>query len=105
MRRLVHERVAASAAVALGLAATLAGCGSGIVAGPSGPAVFATHCATCHSLSGRSVPQQQGGDLRHLRLPRSELLQYTAEMPRVDGALSRRELDAVVSYVQSVERR
>jgi mono/diheme cytochrome c family protein len=94
------------AASALVIAATVAGCGGGgAVAGISGPAVFVNHCATCHSLSGSSAPQQQGGDLRHLRLPRAELLQYSAEMPPVHGRLSPPELRAVVSYLQSVERR
>lgn len=92
-------------AAVIAVAVAVGGCGSGNVAGVSGPAVFATHCATCHSLTGHSVAQQQGGDLRGLRLPRSELLQYSAEMPRVDGPLTERELAAVVSYVQSVERR
>ncbi len=67
--------------------------------------MFAVHCATCHSLSGRSTPRQQGGDLKNLRLPRAELIQFTAEMPPVHGRLSARAVLAVVSYLQSVERR
>jgi mono/diheme cytochrome c family protein len=96
---------AARGALALGLAVALAGCGGGTVARVSGPAVFADHCATCHSLSGHSAPKQQGGDLRNLRLPRQDLLQYSAEMPPVHGRLNGRELRAVVAYLQWVERR
>lgn len=91
--------------LALGLAATLAGCGARTVAGVSGAVVFTTHCASCHSISGRSLPRQQGGDLRGLRLPRSDLVQLTAEMPPVHGRLTGRDLRAVVAYLQSVERR
>jgi mono/diheme cytochrome c family protein len=87
------------------VAAGISGCGSGGVAAVSGPAVFATHCATCHSISGSSTPRQQGGDLKSLRLPRSELLQYAAEMPVLHSRLTARELRAVVSYVQSAQQR
>lgn len=91
--------------LALGLAGTVGGCGSVTVAGVAGPVVFATHCATCHSLSGRSAPSQQGGDLKDVRLPRSDLIQLTAEMPPLHGRLTARELRAVVAYLQAVERR
>lgn len=90
---------------ALGLAASVAGCGAVTVARVSGPAVFAMHCETCHSLSGSSSPKQQGGDLKNLRLPRNDLLQLTAEMPPLHGRLTARELRAVVAYVHAVERR
>ena len=96
-------RTAARAMLVLGLAVSISGCGA--VGAVSGPAVFANHCASCHSLSGASAPQQQGGDLKKLRLSQLELLQYTEEMPAVHGRLSPRELRAVVAYVQSVERR
>ncbi|MDE3134412.1 MAG: c-type cytochrome [Acidobacteriota bacterium] len=86
------------------LAATLSACGSG-AATVSGASVFSAHCAVCHSLSGHSSPQQQGGDLRRLRLPRGELLQYAAEMPLVNGRLTAPELRAVVAYLRAVERR
>lgn len=97
--------MALRAVIALGLTTSVAGCGVGTVARVSGPAVFATHCETCHSLSGSATPRQQGGDLKNLRLPHSDLLQLTAEMPPRHGRLTARELRAVVAYVQSVERR
>jgi mono/diheme cytochrome c family protein len=97
-------RVATRAALALGLAATAAGCGSGTVAPLSGRAVFATHCDACHSLSGSALPRQQGGDLKNVHLPHSDLVQLTAEMPPLHGPLTARELRAVVTYVESVER-
>ncbi len=97
-----HVAVAAAAGL---VTAMVSGCGSGKVAPIAGSAVFNTHCATCHSLTGHSLPKQQGGDLGHLHLPRSELLQYTAEMPAIRGHLTARELRAVVGYLQSIERR
>jgi mono/diheme cytochrome c family protein len=81
----------------------LSACGSG-AAPVSGSSVFATHCAICHSISGHSSPEQQGGDLRHLRLPPGELRQFAAEMPLVNGRLTARDLRAVVGYLRSVER-
>lgn len=93
-------------AAAAGLVAVaISACGSSGVAAASGSAVFASHCAICHSISGSSTPHQHGGDLKGLRLPRSELLQYAAEMPVLHSRLTPRELRAVVSYVQSAERR
>ena len=94
--------VAAAAAL---VAAGITGCGSSGAVAVSGPAVFATHCAVCHSISGSPTPHQQGGDLERPRLPRGELLQFAAEMPVLHGRLTARELRAVVSYVQSAERR
>ncbi len=91
--------------IALGVATSIAGCGGGMAARVSGSAVFATHCEACHSISGSSAPHQQGGDLKNLRLPHSDLMQLTAEMPTIHGGLTARELRAVVTYVQSVERR
>jgi len=93
-----------AAAVAL-VAAGISGCGAIGVEAVSGHAVFATHCALCHSISGSSTPRQQGGDLKSLRLPRGELLQFAAEMPVLHRRLTARELRAVVGYVQSAERR
>jgi mono/diheme cytochrome c family protein len=90
-------------AVAAGAAIALAGCGTDAGGGVSGAAVFANHCQACHSISGHSAPRQQGGDLRGLRLPRAELLQFTAEMPVLHRRLTERELQAVVSYLQAVE--
>lgn len=95
------------AAVALGLgcvaAVAFGGCGSGKRV--SGRAVFASDCAVCHSISGRALPQQQDGDLRALRLPREQLVQYAREMPVVTKPLSRAEVQAVVDYMRSVQRR
>lgn len=93
------------AAAAVLVTAAISGCGSSGAAAVSGQAVFATHCAICHSISGSSTPYQQGGDLKSLRLPRGELLQFAAEMPVLHGRLTARELRAVVSYVRSAERR
>jgi mono/diheme cytochrome c family protein len=84
------------------LAAGISGCGGATV---SGRTVFANDCQVCHSISVASSPAQQGGDLRHLRLPRSELLQYAAEMPALNGRLSTADRAAVVGYLQAVERR
>jgi mono/diheme cytochrome c family protein len=86
------------------LAAGLSGCGA-MTQAAAGPGLFATHCSTCHSISGPAAIQKQGGDLRNLRLPRRELLQYAAEMPVVHGRMSHRDLQAVVEYVRSVEQR
>ena len=47
-----------------------------------GPPCSTRTATTCHSLIRQLAPKQQGGDLKNLRLPRSELLQLTAEMPR-----------------------
>jgi mono/diheme cytochrome c family protein len=71
----------------------------------AGKALFAVHCSFCHSLSGSPSPRQQGGDLKGLRLPRRELLQFAAEMPVVHGPLNPAQLRAVVDYVRSVEDR
>ena len=98
-------RAAAIAPAALLAAGAVAGCGSAGSRAVSSAALFATHCGACHSLTGSSTPRQQGGDLKRLRLPRSELLQFTAEMPVMHGPLTPRELRAVVSFLQSVERR
>ncbi|MDE3132179.1 MAG: cytochrome c [Acidobacteriota bacterium] len=95
---------ALAAALAALLAGVVGGCGSG-AAGVSGRAVFRADCQVCHSISGHSAPTQQGGDLRRLRLPRAELLQYAAEMPVITRRLTRAELRAVVAYLQSRQRR
>jgi mono/diheme cytochrome c family protein len=70
---------------------------------PSGKVVFAHECQFCHSLSGHSIPRQQGGDLLHVGLSRPPLTQATAEMP-VRHKLSRAELRAVVGYILAVQR-
>lgn len=101
--RTLRRRARAGVLAALP-AVMLSACGADTPA-ISGSSVFSAHCAVCHSLSGRSSPLQQGGDLLHLRLPRGELRQFAAEMPLVDGRLTARQLRAVVTYMQSVERR
>lgn len=98
----LRRRGVAITGIAALLAAGLSGCGGTTV---SGRTVFANHCEVCHSVSGSSSPEQQGGDLRGPQLPRDELLQYTAEMPAVNGRLSSAQIRAVVGYLRSVERR
>jgi mono/diheme cytochrome c family protein len=90
--------------IAVLVAAALGGCGSGS-AQVSGPAVFAAHCAICHSISGSPAPEQQGGDLGQEHLPRSQLVQFTVEMPVVHRSLTSAELRAVVGYLQKAQRR
>ena len=86
------------------LAATAFAAGCGSSATPSGRSVFASSCSHCHTLTGVDSPSHQGGDLLHLRLSRSQLLQFTREMP-VRRPLSNAELSAVTSYVLLAERR
>ena len=83
----------------------MAGCGASRPAADSGSALFKAHCQTCHSISGTSTPKQQGGDLKNLHLPRTELLQFAAEMPPIHGLLRPREVRTVVSYLQAIEKR
>lgn len=103
----------ALAAAAL-VAALISGCGAGSAPSHeptvptravSGRTVFAEHCAICHSISGRLYRTQQGGDLRGLHLPRSELVQFTVEMPVIRRPLRTREVQAVVDYMQAMARR
>jgi mono/diheme cytochrome c family protein len=110
-------RPAASMALAGLVAAGLCGCGGGSAprggtsgsrrAGVaiSGRVVFDQHCQVCHSISGSSTPEQQGGDLRGLHLPRRELVQFTVEMPVVRSRLTTAEVRAVVDYMQALARR
>ena len=100
-------RVAVVAASAGMAAAAISGCGGGTSGGPSvsGQAVFADHCEICHSIAASSSPEQQGGDLRGLRLARNELVQFTVEMPVIHRRLSAAEVQAVVNYMQSKARR
>lgn len=100
--------LAALAGAALAGAA-LAGCGGSAgstgtrAPGPSGQAVFARACESCHSLSGRSSARQQGGDLLHFHSSRAQLTQFTRVMPE-RRPLTAAELRAVVSYLRTVER-
>lgn len=71
----------------------------------SGAEVFTRDCLYCHSLSGHNAPSQQGGDLRDLHTSRRQMVELTAEMPRLHGPLTPAQLNAVVEYVMAVERR
>lgn len=103
LQRLRGPRIAGAVTIAVLPAVAISGCGSG--AKVSGRAVFAADCAVCHSISGSSAPTQQGGDLRGLRLPRNDLVQYTVEMPVLNKPLNRAQVRAVVDYMQSIERK
>ncbi|MBO0768735.1 MAG: cytochrome c [Solirubrobacterales bacterium] len=86
------------------IALALAGCGSTsptatVGAGP----LFSRHCSVCHTLGTPASRSQMGGDLSGLKLPRSELRQFISEMPKHRGALTRSEIDTLVSYVASFE--
>jgi len=115
---------AAVAGAAVALAIAISGCGSsgaGVVtrsrgitlqsptSGSGAPvaasALFAEHCAICHSISGNAYSRKDGGDLGALHLPRVELVQFTAEMPAVHGRLTGAQVQAVVSYLQALARR
>jgi mono/diheme cytochrome c family protein len=84
---------------------TLQSPGSGSGGAVTGSALFAEHCAICHSVSGNRYSRKDGGDLRHLHLPRYELVQFTAEMPAVHGRLTGAQVQTIVSYLQSLARR
>lgn len=122
-RGVVRARVAVAAAMGA-LAMATSGCGSsgpGAATGSrgitlqsphngsgvalTGSAVFAQHCAICHSISGNRYSRKDGGDLRGLHIPRYELVQFTAEMPAVHGRLTGAQVQGVVSYLQSLARR
>ena len=91
--------------VVVGLsAAALGGCGGGTHRPATGRALFVTSCNSCHSLTGINTPRQQGGDLLNFRVDRAVLLQFAQEMP-VRRPLSHAELEAVVSYIVTVQRR
>jgi mono/diheme cytochrome c family protein len=87
------------------IALLCAGCGSG-AASPKvdGKALFAENCATCHSLTGRQSPRQQGGDLLSLRMSEEEMLEFVREMP-VRHPLSSTQQRAVADYVRALEAR
>jgi mono/diheme cytochrome c family protein len=70
----------------------------------SGAHVFARDCAICHSVIGNESLHRQGGDLLGYRMSREELVQFTREMP-VRHPLTPAELNAVVEYVFSLQRR
>jgi mono/diheme cytochrome c family protein len=82
-----------------------AGCGSG-AASPTvdGRALFAENCAMCHSLTGRSSPRQQGGDLLGFRMSENEMLEFVREMP-VRHPLSSTQQRAIADFVRALEAR
>jgi mono/diheme cytochrome c family protein len=82
------------------IAATLAGCGA---SGPSGKALFAEDCSSCHSLSGVQSPRRQGGDLLGAHFSSAVMLQFTRVMP-TRRRLTPVELRTVAEYVVSVQR-
>ncbi|MBV9196903.1 MAG: cytochrome c [Solirubrobacterales bacterium] len=93
-----------SGAIAAGAGGAIAACGSGAPARPvSGAEVFAQQCSACHSLIGNESLHRPGGDLVGYRMTRTELIEFTREMP-VKRSLSRAELAAVVAYVQAAQR-
>ncbi len=90
-------RTAPAAAPATGSAGSAAGS-----AGSADRALFARACGGCHTLAGRESPRHQGGDLLHLRIGRTAMLQFVAEMP-VRRPLTRDEIHRVSEYVLAVE--
>jgi hypothetical protein len=79
----------------------LSGCGSS-GHGPPPPdpaALFAAHCAVCHSFGPIRSPTQQGGNLQGLNLSRSQIRQFVVEMPQVKGPLDRRQIQALTQYL------
>jgi mono/diheme cytochrome c family protein len=85
------------------IAPACCGCGSG-AASPKvdGRALFAENCAVCHSLTGRSSPRQQGGDLLGFRMSEQQMLEFVREMP-VRHPLSSTQQRAVADYVRALE--
>jgi mono/diheme cytochrome c family protein len=63
--------------------------------GPDGRAVFASSCASCHTLGAGSSP---GGDLTQNRLTAAEIASFARVMP-VHPRLSDSEIRAVAAYV------
>ncbi|MGH2896377.1 MAG: c-type cytochrome [Solirubrobacteraceae bacterium] len=88
--------------VACGVAVSACGGGHRHAAASSGHALFSQACGACHTLTGHNDPRHQGGDLRDFHSSHTQLLQLAAEMP-VRRPLSRRQLEAVVRFVSTVE--
>jgi mono/diheme cytochrome c family protein len=66
-------------------------------------ALFASNCGACHSLIGNESRRRQGGDLVGYRLTRSQLLEFTQEMP-TRRPLTSSELNTLVDYVLEIEQ-
>jgi mono/diheme cytochrome c family protein len=91
--------------VTVALAFAIAACGGAEASPPSqGKRLFSEDCAVCHTLTGVNSPSHQGGDLLRAQMSRSDLLQFTREMP-VRHALSQAQLATVADYVLAVQRR
>ncbi len=91
--------------VTVGLAFAVAACG-GTAASPAshGKRLFSQDCGACHTLTGVNSPSHQGGDLLRAHMSRSDLLEFTREMP-VRHALSPAQLATVADYVLAIQRR
>jgi mono/diheme cytochrome c family protein len=104
------------ASLALVVAATaLAGCGgsghqpaprSGLGAAPvaEGPRIFASACASCHTLTGADAGRKPGGDLAGFRLSERLMISFARIMP-ANPRLSGAQIRAVSAYVVAVENR
>jgi mono/diheme cytochrome c family protein len=69
-----------------------------------GAVVFQRDCSSCHSLIGNESLHRPAGDLLGYTLTRQQLLEQTRQMP-VRRRLSGAELNAVVDYVQAMQKR
>jgi mono/diheme cytochrome c family protein len=75
--------------------AVLAGCGGG----PSGKALYAKDCESCHTLTGRDQGAM-GGDLGVPHLSVADLASFARTMP-VRPPLNEAQANAVARYVHS----
>jgi mono/diheme cytochrome c family protein len=107
-------------AVAVLLAAVIAGCGPGsggvevapLVGGTTGPqaargrAIFAANCATCHTLSDAGASGNVGPNLDELGPGAAAVARKVQSggggMPAFSGRLSKREVGLVAAYVGAV---
>jgi mono/diheme cytochrome c family protein len=108
-RRSTTPKLAVAAWAAACAAATLAGCGGGhsqshARGGGQGRELFTQACGACHTLRGHNDARHQGGDLLDFHATRPQMLQLAGEMP-VRHPLSPGQLDAVVTFVMSLEAR
>jgi mono/diheme cytochrome c family protein len=90
--------------VLLAAVAGLTGCGGGGLSQTrKAQALFASNCNACHSLIGNESRHRQGGDLVGYLLTRSQLLEFTREMP-TRRPLTSSELNTLVDYVLELEQ-
>ena len=102
LRLMRHRSVFALLAAVAGLT----GCGGGArtMSQTRKPqALFDSNCSACHSLIGNESRRRQGGDLVGYRFTRSQLLEFTREMP-TRRALTSSELNTIVDYVLEIEQ-